>query len=274
MAGNDSVAAEPVRAREAAGNRIALDKVCKYFVLDDRVGEALIDVDLEIVRGDFLTIVGPSGCGKSTLLNLISGLIAPTTGTISYFGQPVTGLNTRVGYMTQSDNLLPWKTVRKNIELPRVLARHRLPPAERERVASQYIAQVGLTGFENHYPSELSGGMRKRVALARTLIYEPETLLMDEPFAALDAQLRLEMQRDLLALWHSMQKTVVFITHDLMEALTLGSRIAVMSARPGRITLVRPITFARSRNIEELRFAPEFVALYKEFSELLRTGRA
>jgi NitT/TauT family transport system ATP-binding protein len=214
--------------------------------------------------------VGPSGCGKSTLLNLISGLVAPTTGTVTYFGAPVNGLNRRTGYMTQQDNLLPWKTVRKNIELPRVMKQHWLPPVERRRMAESYIEKVGLSGFEDHYPSELSGGMRKRVALARTLIYEPETILMDEPFGALDAQLRLEMQMDLLELWRTMSKTIVFITHDLLEAIMLGSRIAVMSARPGRIKMTRTIDFSKPVGLSELQFSQQFIELYREFSELLR----
>lgn len=248
---------------------IVLAGVEKSFVKNGEVVDALGGVDLEIAAGDFVTVVGPSGCGKSSLLNLVAGISMPTAGEVAYGGRPVAGVNTRVGYMTQDDNLLPWKTVAGNIALPRALRHNRLPRAERDRLARALIEKVGLTGFDKHYPSELSGGMRKRVALARTLSYEPETLLMDEPFAALDAQLRIEMQSELLRLWQENRQTVLFITHDISEALLLGTRIVVLSQRPGRVKAVYAIDLDRPEEIRDLQFTPEYGRWYREISGLL-----
>src|SRR5690606_4699307 len=181
--------------------------------------------DLTVDKGEFVTVVGPSGCGKSSLLNLIAGLSPATRGTVLYDGKPVRSVNTRVGYMTQDDNLLPWKTASKNIELPRMLAKNRLPHEARRLQVAELVAKGGLSGFEHHSIGEVGGGMRKRVGLARMLIYEPETLLMDEPFAALDAQLRIEMQSELLKLWQSTNNTILFITHDLTESILLATRV-------------------------------------------------
>ena len=186
-------------------------------------------VDLSIGEGEFVTLVGPSGCGKSTLLNAAAGVFKPTEGVVRYRGTAVTSYNQHVGYMTQSDHLLPWRKVAANIAVPleiRGVARQ----AIRDKVA-QLLDLVGLAGFANAYPSQLSGGMRKRCALARLLAYDPETLLMDEPFGALDAQLRLEMQAELCDLCLRLGKTVLFVTHDLDEAIALGDRCVVFSGR-------------------------------------------
>ncbi|MFC7557456.1 ABC transporter ATP-binding protein [Pseudoroseomonas wenyumeiae] len=187
--------------------------------------EAVRGIDLDVAAGDFVTLVGPSGCGKSTLLNMTAGLFHPTAGTVDYAGAPVNAINLRTGYMTQNDHLLPWRTVSANIQVPLEI-RH-TPRAEMREKVRQLIELVGLTGFEATYPAQLSGGMRKRVALARLLAYDPETLLLDEPFAALDAQLRLNMQIELLQLSRRLHKSVLFVTHDLDEAAALGDRCVV-----------------------------------------------
>ena len=197
---------------------------------------ALEDITLQIPAGEFCTIVGPSGCGKSTILNLLSGLIAPSDGTVSFRGAPVRGINTDVGYVTQDDNLLPWRTLQSNVEI--ALEFQGVPKPERALRSAELIARVGLAGFENYYPGQLSGGMRKRAAIIRTLIYDTHMILMDEPFGPLDAQTRLVLQNDLLLLWERMRRTVLFVTHDLVEAIALSDRIVVMSSAPGRIKKV------------------------------------
>jgi NitT/TauT family transport system ATP-binding protein len=230
--------------------------------------QALGDVSLAIPAGEFVAVVGPSGCGKSTLLNMIAGLMEPSSGSVRYRDEPVADVNTRVGYITQKDNLMPWRTVEGNIALGLEL-RHLDADERRERVAA-VIALVGLGGFEQHYPYELSGGMRKRVTLARTLVYEPETLLMDEPFGALDAQLKLVLQEELLRIWQADAKTVVFVTHDLDEALTLADRVVVISARPGIVKLVQPVDLARPRSIDAARADARFAHLHARLWASLR----
>ena len=180
-------------------------------------------------QGEFLAVVGPSGCGKSTLLNMAAGLLAPSAGKVFYRGAPVRSPNTDVGYLTQRDTLLPWRTVEDNVAIALELRGE--SRADRHRTAHAWLDRVGLSGFEKSYPAQLSGGMRRRACLARTLAYEPETILMDEPFGALDAQLRLVMHDELLKLWTGTRKTIVFVTHDLAEALTLADRVAVFSPR-------------------------------------------
>ncbi|MBI2907819.1 MAG: ABC transporter ATP-binding protein [Chloroflexi bacterium] len=210
--------------------------------------------------GEFVAIVGPSGCGKSTLLNMVAGLMRPSSGRILYGGSPVTSVNTCVGYSTQKDNLLPWRTAYDNIGV--ALEIRKYPGSKRRELIAQYIEMVGLTGFEKHYPNELSGGMRKRVALARTLIYQPETLLMDEPFGALDAQLKLVLHDELLKIWEATRTTILFVTHDLTEAITLADRVVVMSARPGRVKLVHAVPLSRPRDVFQVRFSSEFRDFY------------
>jgi len=215
---------------------IRFERVSKAFRTGKTFVQAVTDLDLDIRRGEFITLVGPSGCGKSTLLNMIAGLMKPSEGIIQYGGEPVAGINRRVGYMTQADHLLPWRTISGNISVP--LEIRRIGRAEREARVRELINLVGLTGFDGSYPSQVSGGMRKRAALARLLASDPETLLMDEPFGALDAQLRLAMQTELLSVQARLSKTVIFVTHDLDEAISMADRCVVFSSRPGRIVQV------------------------------------
>jgi NitT/TauT family transport system ATP-binding protein len=239
----------------------------KRYVRRDRETVALAPVDLTISKGDFVAFVGPSGCGKSTLLNMIAGIIEPTAGKILHEGQVVQGVNQRVGYMTQTDSVLPWRTVYENIELP--LTFRPFSAAQRRERVEAMMKAVDLTGFADSFPNELSGGMRKRVALAQVLVYEPGTLLMDEPFGALDAQLKLMMQRRLLDIWQETGKTVIFVTHDLSEAVTLAQRVVVFSGRPGHIKAIEQINIPFPRDPFKVRFEPEFQASYERLWSIL-----
>ena len=247
---------------------IDLRSVYHAFTRGDRGVLALRNISLSIGSSDFVAIVGPSGCGKSTLLNLVAGLLRPIRGEVLYAGRAVNGLNTRTGYMTQKDTLLPWRTVEENIALP--LEVRGVTKEERKEKALQMAHLVELQGFENAYPHELSGGMRRRVILARSWIYDPETLLMDEPFGALDAQTRLLLQNELLELWYQRRKTVIFVTHDIGEAISLASRVIVMSRRPGTIKADRAVDFGHPRDIFQIRFSPEFSRLHEELWTSLR----
>jgi len=244
--------------------KIALEGASKEFTGRGETVLALQPTTIEIAREQFVALVGPSGCGKSTVLNMIAGLQAPTAGRVVYDGTPVSGPNRQVGYMTQKDTLLPWRSVADNIGLALELKIRTVSANNRARRVAEMIELVGLTGFERHYPGELSGGMRKRVALARSLIYEPETLLMDEPFAALDAQLRLVMHDELLRLTRLRRMTVVFVTHDLGEAITLADRVVVFTGRPGRIKALREIPLAHPRDAFRVRFGEAFAHLHEE----------
>ncbi|MFG1922079.1 ABC transporter ATP-binding protein [Cryptosporangium sp. NPDC048952] len=241
--------------------------VTKHFSKGDEDLVALRDVDLDVPPGQFLVLLGRSGCGKSTLLNLLAGLLPPNGGSISYRGTPVSGPRTEVGYLTQHDTLMPWRDVTRNVEMPREL-RHE-DRSTRRAAALDLIERVGLSGFEKHYPRELSGGMRRRASLARMLCGEPETLLMDEPFGALDAQLRTELQGELLRLWQGSGRTVVFVTHDIEEALLLADRVVVLGPI-GRIVLDLGVDLARPRDPEEIRLQPRFVELHKQLADALR----
>lgn len=226
------------------------------------------DVNLKISHREIVAIIGPSGCGKSTLLNMIAGIYPPTKGQIFYKGERVSDLNTDVGYMTQKDNLLPWRNVRDNIAFPLELAgRSR---SEREARAEVVIKGVGLDGFQTRFPSELSGGMRKRVSLARMILYGAETALLDEPFAALDAQLKLAMHDLLLQLAAENKQTVIFVTHDLMEAVTLADRVIVCTRRPAMIALEQKISLTRPREVLNVRFTNQFKEHYEALWERLR----
>jgi len=243
---------------------IALEHVGMTYEARSGPVEALRDISFGVGRGELVALVGPSGCGKSTVLNLVAGLLRPTSGEVRYDGEPVEGANRRVGYMTQKDTLLPWRTVEDNIGIALELKCRAVPGAERRDRIHAMMDLVGLSGFARHYPAELSGGMRKRAALARMLIYEPETFLLDEPFGALDAQLKLIMHQELLRLTRARKLTVVFVTHDLAEAITLADRVLVFTGRPGRIRAERKIPFGRERDAVRLRFLPEFGALHEE----------
>lgn len=241
---------------------IELAGVTKWFAMRGVSAEALGEVRLKVAAERFVALTGPSGCGKSTILNLVAGLIEPTTGAVLYDGASVGHPNRRVGYMTQKDTLLPWRTVADNIGVPLELACRAVPKAERHDRVAQMIELVGLAGFERHYPAELSGGMRRRAALARMLIYEPETLLLDEPFGALDAQLKLVMQQELARLTQTRKMTVMFVTHDLPEAIALADEVVVFTRRPGRIRTLCPIHLPRPRDVVSVRFTPQFAAYH------------
>ncbi|HET7850535.1 MAG TPA: ABC transporter ATP-binding protein [Pseudolabrys sp.] len=223
---------------------------------------ALKGVDLNIAAGEFLTVVGPSGCGKSTLLNIIVGLIEPTRGELLYAGRPYRGINHDIGYVTQADNLFPWRTVLRNVTFGLEM-RHLGTRSQRNRRALELLVQVGLKDFAGHYRHELSGGMRQRVNIVRTLAYNPKVILLDEPFGPLDVQNRLQLQDLLLRLWHERPgTTVIFITHDLTEAIGLGDRVVVMSARPGRVREIVTVTLPRPRDIYTIHTNPVFRDLY------------
>jgi NitT/TauT family transport system ATP-binding protein len=239
----------------------------KSFLKDDRYIVALRGFDLVVEQGSFVCLLGRSGCGKSTLLNLMAGLSRPSEGDVSYRGTPVTRPNPAVGYLTQSDTLMPWRDVRRNVEMP--LEIRGTGGSERRGRAERLIDAVGLRGFEKHYPRELSGGMRRRASLARMLAGEPDTLLLDEPFGALDAHLRSEMQRLLLALWDGSGRTVVFVTHDIDEALALSDRV-VLLGRLGRMLADVTVDLPRPRDVDDLRGDPRFVAMRKKLSDALK----
>ncbi|MCW5694092.1 MAG: ABC transporter ATP-binding protein [Pseudolabrys sp.] len=230
--------------------------------------EAVRNIDLTVARGSIVSLIGPSGCGKSTLLHMIAGLYEPSSGDVIYNGRSVDSVNTATGYMTQKDTLFPWRTVRDNVALPSELAGK--AKADRHRQAADILGRVGLDGFETRYPSELSGGMRKRAALARMLIYRPETFLLDEPFGALDAQLKLAMHELLLRLWTEDKQTILLVTHDLVEAITLSDRVIVLTRRPSRIILDQEIDLPRPRDVQNVRFSPRFKEIYDQLWDFLR----
>jgi NitT/TauT family transport system ATP-binding protein len=227
---------------------------------------ALDRISLDVAEEEFSVIVGPSGCGKSSLLRLVAGLIEPSAGMISLDGKVVTRPGRDRGMVFQSYTLFPWLTVQDNVEFGLKLGGMAL--AERKRIAKRYIEQVGLNGFEKSYPKQLSGGMMQRVALARALANDPEILLMDEPFGALDSQTRSLMQELLLNIWEQSHKTVLFITHDIDEAILLGDRVHVMTARPGRIKEVVEIDIPRPRNVDVLT-SIEFIAIKRRIMALI-----
>jgi NitT/TauT family transport system ATP-binding protein len=229
---------------------------------------ALTGVSFDARDGEFVAVVGPSGCGKSTLLTLISGLAFPDDGSVEVLGRPVTKLQRDVGFIFQRDALLPWRTALQNVMLP--LRFRGVPQAEARERARAWLARVGLKRFEASYPHQLSGGMRKRIAIAATLAYEPRVLLMDEPFSALDVETRTIMENDLLKLWELNRPTVLFITHDLQEAVGLADRVLVLTAGPGRILGDYAIDLPRPRNLLELRFDPTFLALQHSIWDHLR----
>jgi ABC-type nitrate/sulfonate/bicarbonate transport system ATPase subunit len=226
--------------------RLSIEHVTHHF--DATV--ALSATDLQVATGEFVSIVGPSGCGKSTLFNVISGLLRPTSGRVMLDGRDITAAPGHVGYMLQKDLLLPWKTALENITLGASLTRgsHKADKIRAAEMATRY----GLGDFLNHYPHAMSGGMRQRVALMRTMAFTRDTMLLDEPFGALDSQTRMEMQRWLLQVWTENQSTVLFVTHDVDEAIFLADRVVVMSPRPGRIRQILPVDLPRPRTLETL----------------------
>jgi NitT/TauT family transport system ATP-binding protein len=229
---------------------------------------ALRDLTLNVAPGEFCAIVGPTGCGKSTTLGLISGLERPSAGEVQVMGEPVQGIDKRIGYVFQTDAVFPWKSVLNNVATGPMFRGQ--PKARAIERARDWIARVGLSGFEDHYPHQLSGGMRKRVALAQTFINEPQILLMDEPFSALDVQTRTLMEDELLQLWSSLNASVVFVTHDLEEAISLADRVCVITAGPGTVKGIYTIDLPRPRHVAEIRFEPRFIQLYQQIWEDLR----
>jgi len=261
-------------------SRIELRNVGQTFWVrgdeDKRLREfvALDGLDLDIRAGEFLTLVGPSGCGKSTVLDLISGLASPTSGSLTIDGTPITGPGLDRSVVFQQYTLLPWRSAQANIEFA-LEAKGGLSRSERAQRAREYLDLVGLGEFANRYPHELSGGMKQRVAIARSLSYQPQVLLMDEPFGALDAQTRERLQEELVRIWEHTGTTVVFITHDIEEAVFLGQRVAVMSGRPGRIKEIVTIELDRSRAEDvDVRATPEFAEYRHHIWSLLRQRSA
>jgi NitT/TauT family transport system ATP-binding protein len=247
---------------------IELRGAAKRFSSSSGVHTAVRDLDVAVGPGEFLSVVGPTGCGKSTTLSLVSGLERPSAGRVLVRGVDVDGIPEGVGYMFQSDALLPWRTVLDNVATgPRYRGVGKREARDRAR---EWVSRVGLAGFEDYYPHQLSGGMRKRTALAQTLVTEPSILLMDEPFSALDVQTRGLMQDELLRLWSGSGAAVVFVTHDLEEALVLADRVVVMTAGPATIKTSFTVPFARPRAAEEVRLTTEFLDIYREVWEALR----
>jgi NitT/TauT family transport system ATP-binding protein len=253
-----------------ASPAIELRNVTKRFLTPNgQVYTAIRDLSLDVAPGEFCAVVGPTGCGKSTTLGLISGLDRPSGGEARVMGQPVRGIGRQVGYVFQSDAVFPWKNVLNNVAAGPLFRGVRKSEAYRQ--AREWLARVGLASFEDRYPHQLSGGMRKRVALAQTFINEPQILLMDEPFSALDVQTRTLMGNELLQLWSSLRASVVFVTHDLEEAIALADKVCVLTAGPGTVKGIYHIDLPRPRNVQEIRFEPRFVELYHMIWEDLRT---
>ena len=248
---------------------IELRGVTKRFLTPSGgVYTALHDLDLAVGPGEFCAVVGPTGCGKSTTLALISGLEPASEGEVEVFGKPVRGIANGIGYVFQTDAVFPWKTVLENVAAgPRY---HGASTRDARASAREWIARVGLAGFDDRYPYQLSGGMRKRVALAQSLINGPRILLMDEPFSALDVQTRSLMENELLSLWSSTSASVVFVTHDLEEAISMSDRVFVITAAPGTVKSNYKVDLPRPRNVAEIRFQPRFTEIYEEIWNDLR----
>lgn len=232
------------------------------------VHTATQNIDLDIEQGTFVAIVGPSGCGKSTLLNAAAGLLFPPEGTVRIFGDHLKAINPDATYMFQQDALLPWRTVIDNVCLG--LSFRNVPKDDARQQGMAWIDRVGLTGFENHFPHQLSGGMRKRVAVAQSWIVNPKILLMDEPFGALDIQTRQNMENELLELWQANKRTVLFVTHDLEEAIALADKVVVLTAGPAKLKGIYNVDLPRPRDVVEIRMSPGFNSLYKQIWEDLR----
>jgi NitT/TauT family transport system ATP-binding protein len=241
---------------------ITLQEVSRRFRTARSEIYALSEINLDIQEGEFVTVVGPSGCGKSTVLNIIVGLLDPTTGTRLFRGVSTKGINLEIGYVTQQDNLFPWRTVLGNVTFALEMRQIGTSASRRDR-AMELIERVGLKGFEHHYRHELSGGMRQRVNIIRALIYNPKVILLDEPFGPLDAQTRLQLQDLLLKLWvERAETTLVFITHDLSEAIALADRVVVMTARPGRVREIVNVDLPRPRDIYTIHTDTHFREIY------------
>ncbi|MEM5278324.1 ABC transporter ATP-binding protein [Cupriavidus taiwanensis] len=251
---------------------LSLEQVtCTFVSRDDRSQRytAVKDVTLSIQPGEFVSVVGPTGCGKSTLLNVGAGLLEPSSGEVRVFGEPLRGINRRAGYMFQTEALMPWRSALDNVVAG--LEFRGTARAEAVQQGEEWLRRVGLGGFGDRYPHQLSGGMRKRVALAQTLVLDPDIILMDEPFSALDIQTRQLMENEVLELWAAKRKAVLFITHDLDEAIAMSDRVVVLSAGPGTHPIGEfAIDLPRPRDVAEIRNHPRFVELHAAIWDVLR----
>lgn len=249
---------------------LALQDVSCTFISRDDPGQrytAVRDVSLTVGAGEFVSVVGPTGCGKSTLLNVGAGLLQPSTGSVTVFGTPLQGLNRRAGYMFQAESLMPWRTALGNV----MAGLEFRGIADAQAQAEAWLRRVGLGGFGDRYPHQLSGGMRKRVSLAQTLALDPDIILMDEPFSALDIQTRQLMENEVLALWAEKKKAVLFITHDLDEAIAMSDRVVVLSAGPASHPIGEfTVDLARPRDVAEIKTTPRFVELHAAIWAVLR----
>jgi NitT/TauT family transport system ATP-binding protein len=262
----------PGSSKGQAEPALLLDNIsCTFISKDDRSQRytAVADTTLAISPGEFVSVVGPTGCGKSTLLNVGAGLLTPSSGAVRVFGEELAGINRRAGYMFQVEALMPWRSALQNVIAGLQFRGMEDGPAR--RLGEEWLARVGLQGFGDRYPHQLSGGMRKRVALAQTLILDPDIILMDEPFSALDIQTRQLMENEVLDLWSAKKKAVLFITHDLDEAIAMSDRVVVLSAGPA----TRPIgefiiDLPRPRDVAEIRAHPRFVELHSQIWGVLR----
>jgi NitT/TauT family transport system ATP-binding protein len=264
-----AAAAKVAQDAASADTAIAIEDVTLRFTTPDgHMMTAIRDFTMTVERGEFACVVGPTGCGKSTTLNLVTGLLRPTTGAVRVMGRPVSSISPDIGFVFQADALFPWRSVIDNVAagpLYRGVAKQ-----EAYKRARDWIARVGLSRFEKHYPHQLSGGMRKRVALAQTFINQPKILLMDEPFSALDIQTRTLMQDELLTLWSELRSSVVFVTHDLEEAVALADKVYVLTAGPGTVKSVYRIDLPRPRIMADIRYDPKFIEIARVIWDDLR----
>lgn len=260
---------EPIGAARKPAPAIAFENVTCSFETPEGVYTATKDVSFSIGDGEFVSVVGPTGCGKSTLLNAAAGLLKPAAGRVLIYGEALNGINHRAGYMFQAESLMPWATAIDNVMMS--LKFRGVPENEAREAGFDWLERVGLERFADRYPHELSGGMRKRVAMAQTMIADPDILLMDESFSALDIQTRQLMENELLELWQAKKKAVLFITHDLDEAIAMSDRVVVMSAGPASHPLGSfPIAIPRPRNVAEIRTRADFNECYSAIWEVLR----
>lgn len=255
-----------------SAHAIELKGVACTFVSKDNPGQrytAVSDVDLTVGAGEFVSVVGPTGCGKSTLLNVAAGLLSPSKGSVTIFGQPLSGINARAGYMFQAESLMPWRTALDNVMAG--LQFRGVPDREARSQAEDWLRRVGLGGFGDRYPHQMSGGMRKRASLAQTLVMDPDIILMDEPFSALDIQTRQLMENEVLDLWQSKKKAVLFITHDLDEAIAMSDRVVILSAGPASHPIGEfAIDIERPRDVAEVKTTPRFLELHAAIWAVLR----
>jgi NitT/TauT family transport system ATP-binding protein len=249
---------------------LSVDQVTHTFRSRGRDVLVLQELSLSVAEGEIVTIVGPSGCGKSTLLNVLAGLLVPSSGRVSLAGDALDGPTRRIGYITQQDTLLPWRTLQRNVEY--LLELRKVDKATRQERAKELIERVGLGGFEHHYPHEMSGGMRQRAMIIRALAADPEVLLLDEPFGALDAQTRGQLQNELTELHQQTNKTMVFVTHDLMEAVALGDRVVVLTGRPASVNAVHDVPLGSQRDVFTVHRDPRFREIHAAVTSEIFSG--